>query len=249
MFFLKLKDHEQSVQQHLRALRWYVILNAILFVGCFGVSFYFSADIYHFLSIPLLNIVKLHAPEMLFIVTSLQEGFFAYVKLSATAAAMLVLPFFIWSILLFSLRALKEAHRLEIILLAGVAAPLLFYLGVLTSYGLIFHQVWHFLVLFNVHKGLNLYLKVSEFISFAISLMFWFGVIFEIPILLYILYRLSIIQYEQFRAGRRLFIVASFILAAIITPPDPFSQIIMASLLIVFYELALILMKAHSTKR
>jgi len=248
MLFFKLKDKEKELESHLLDIRKHLIFAIIVFFITFIIVFYFSKDIYNLLTKPLLKVLQDYNYSSPFIVTSLPEGFFSYIKITFFTTALIFMPVFLWQVLFYILPIVGKKIRKELIIMGGIIAPLLFGLGALFAYFFTFHAVWNFLVAFNLSRNLELYLKVSEYLSLALSIMFWFGISFELPVVLYIFFKLNIVDYNSLKKFRKIFILLSFIIAALITPPDPFSQIIMALLLIFLYETSLFIIKKSANK-
>lgn len=243
MLFFQFKDNEKAIENHLNDIRKHLISFLLIFFIIFITIFYFSNNIYNILKDPLLKTLAVYHYSNQFIVTSLPEGFFSYVKMSFFITILLLIPIFLWQVLFYILPIISKRYRKEVTLILGVFAPILFYLGVVFAYFFTFYVVWKFFVSFNLAKQLSLYLKVSEYISLSLNIIVWSGLSFELPVILYILNVLGILSYKTLKQYRKIAILIAFIIAAIITPPDPFSQIIMAIILVVLYEVSLFFIK------
>lgn len=243
MLFFQFKDNEKVLESHLNDIRKHLMFFLLIFFIIFVTIFYFSNGIYNLLKIPLVRTLSFYNYNSSFIVTSLPEGFFSYIKISFFTTILLLIPIFLWQILFYILPIFNKRYKKELVLILGVFAPILFYLGVVFAYFFTFYVVWKFFVSFNLAKELSLYLKISEYINLSLNIIVWSGISFEVPIILYILNLLGIVNYKTLKQYRKFAILIAFIIAAIITPPDPFSQIIMAAVLVFLYEISLFFIK------
>ncbi|MGV3278308.1 twin-arginine translocase subunit TatC [Rickettsiales bacterium LUAb2] len=243
MLFFKLKDHEKSLYKHINELRKHLLLVISYFMLIFIIAFYFSKNLYDVLASPLIAVLQNNNINTSFIITSLPEGFISYVKMSFFSSLFVSLPILLWQITLYLLPIIKYNSNRKFLIIATIIAPLLFYLGATFAYFFSFHVVFNFFIKFAIAKELGIYLKLSDYISLSLSIMVWIGIAFELPIILLVLNKLQILSYEQLKKARRISILIAFIIGAIITPPDPFSQIIMALILIFLYELSIFMIK------
>ena len=213
-----------------RRLLWSAVAMVILFIG----FFYVSEPIFKFLAAPL----QARTNEPL-IYTSLTEAFFTYIKLAFFAAFLIGFPFFAVQIWLFVAPGLYR-HERGAFLPFLISTPIMFYLGAAGVYYLVVPVAWDFFIAFET-EDIKLLPKVSEYLSLVMQLMFAFGLAFELPVLLTLLVRVGIVSSAGLASKRRYAIVAAFILAAVLTPPDVISQISLAVPVILLYEVAIII--------
>ena len=176
------------------------------------------------------------------------EGFFAEFKLCTHVAFLISIPFFILQIYLFIRPGLHEGEKFAVLLYACFV-PLLIILAILIVYYFVIPATWKFFLSFEKQKintlsmPIMLEAKISEYINLIIELIVGFSLAFQMPIILSLLGRLGLITRNQLVKRRKHAIVIIFIVAAILTPPDVLSQIILALPLILLYELSIILIK------
>ena len=234
-----------TVKEHFAELRTRFLYIVYFFVITSIVSYFYSQEIYYFLLEPLLNHYKDLGRSTKIIYTNLTEAFFTYIKLSLWTATFFTLPFLLTQIYKFSSPALSEPSKKHIIpyMLLSV---ILFFLGTYIAYYFVFPNAWNFFLSFENHNinntgsSITLETRVSEYLSLSLQIILAFGIAFQSPIILMIFERTGIITVDTLKSKRRIAIVIIFIIAAIITPPDVISQIVLATLMIFLYELAIL---------
>jgi sec-independent protein translocase protein TatC len=217
----------------------------------FIVCYIFAEELYTFLVYPLAQAVK--GSERRMIYTGLTEAFITYIKLSLWGGFMLALPIVSGQIWAFIAPGLyKEERRAFLPFL--IATPVLFLLGAAMAYYLVFPMAWDFFLSFEVigKEGslpIQMEARVSEYLSLAMTIIFAFGLSFELPVFLVLLARVGLITSQKLSQFRRYAIVLIFSFAAIITPPDVFSQIALAVPMMVLYEISIFGAKWAEKKR
>ena len=236
-----------TLKEHFLAFRCCLIKILCFFFLMTIVTFQFSWDIFYFLSKPLSNLAYSYGNSH-FIYTKLTEGFMTELKISFISSFFFCSPFIVYQLYKFLEPGLYQDEK-KIIIPYLFLSPLLFLLGVLLVYFVVMPITWKFFMSFQNIKpqndGMSIILeaRISEYIDLIIELFMGFGLAFQLPILLLILTKLQIINYEQLRKFRRYAVVLIFILAAILTPPDVISQIILALPLVLLYEISILLCK------
>lgn len=178
-----------------------------------------------------------------FIATHVAENFLITVKLIVGGGFVLSIPFGLYQIWRFLVPALYRHEKTfwRLILCGGI---ILFFMGAVFAHNLILPFALIFLKSFSQEDfGVKLLPSLSAYLGFYMNLIFAFALSFEFPILLLILGKLKILQSSHLKNSRRIAIVAIFIFAAIITPPDILSQICLALPLMFFYEIVIFLIK------
>lgn len=230
---------KSNLLAHIVELKKKVLYSLVFFIIAFGVSFYFVEDIFSLFT-------RILPPNQnILIFTGLTEVFFVYIKLSLFCALVFSAPVFLYNFYQFLAPGLYKNEKI-ILLPYLFFSPLLFLCGALFVYFLVSPQIIAFFSNFAGNVAgfeIKLLPKISEFYSLVIDLFLAFGLSFQLPILLSLLVDFSILEVEQLERMRRIAIVGIFCLAAIITPPDAISQIILAIPLILLYEISIILCK------
>jgi sec-independent protein translocase protein TatC len=224
---------------HLVELRQRLLYASIALAVAFAICFYLERHIFNFLAQPLANIL-LKETGRRFIYTGLTEVFFTQVKVAVFGAAVLSFPIFASQIWMFVAPGLYKNER-SAFLPFLIASPILFLIGGAFLYYVMMPFAWRFFLSYQTPGGpdtlpVQLEARVSEYITLVMKLIFAFGLSFQLPVLLTLLVRANIISADSLVKKRRYAIVAVFIFAAIVTPPDPVSQISLAIPLLLLYE-------------
>ena len=236
-------DPEESKKMplldHLVELRQRLLYASIALAVAFVISFYFGKHIFNFLAQPLADIL-LKETGRRFIYTGLTEVFFTQVKVAFFGAAVLSFPIFASQIWMFVAPGLYKNER-SAFLPFLIASPILFLVGSAFLYYVMMPFAWRFFLGFQAPGGpdtlpVQLEARVSEYITLVMKLIFAFGLSFQLPVLLTLLIRANLISSDSLVKKRRYAIVGVFIFAAVVTPPDPISQISLAIPLLLLYE-------------
>ena len=182
----------------------------------------------------------------------MQETFITYLKVSFFAAFFVSSPLILIQIWKFVAPGLYDNERKALIPYL-IVTPLLFFLGGLLVYYLIMPLAIKFFLTFETSSQINnlpiqLELKVNEYLSLIMKLIFAFGISFQLPVFLSLLARVGFIDSEYLKKRRKYVVVIIFAVAAILTPPDPVTQIGLAIPLLLLYELSIISVKIIEKK-
>jgi len=222
---------------HLIELRRRLLYCIAAIVIAFGVSYYFAENIFAFLVQPLL-----HAGQKTVIYTQLFEAFLVKVKVAFFAAMMISFPVIanqLWQFVAPGLYRKEKRALLPFIL----ATPLLFICGAALAYYMAIPMALHFLLGFQGNIGgvkQEALPAIGNYLSIVMQFLFAFGLAFLLPVLLMLLERAGIVTRKQLVGARRYAIVGATALAAVLTPPDLMSQVLLAVPLILLYEVAII---------
>ena len=230
-------------------LMWAVGALAIAFVICYV----FAEDIYAFLMQPLMEAMGNQAAHRRMIFTALHEAFFTYIKVAFFAGMMLAFPIIASQVWMFIAPGLYKNEK-RAFLPFLVVTPVLFLCGAALVYYLIMPLAWNFFLSFETPGSggtlpIELESKVSEYLSLTMTLIFAFGLCFELPVLLTLMGRVGLTSAAGLRSKRKFAIVGVFIAAAVLTPPDPISQISLALPILLLYEISIISVGIVEKKR
>nr|WP_279347172.1 twin-arginine translocase subunit TatC [Govania unica] len=218
----------------------------------FFVCYYFSNEIYQFLTRPLADALAGRVDRHM-IYTSMTEGFFTHVKVAFFASMVVSFPLVANQIWKFVAPGLYKNER-RAFLPFLLATPVLFIMGAAFVYYFIMPAAWHFFLSFETpaeHGGMAIELqpKVNEYLSLVMTLMFAFGFSFEMPVVLVLLGRAGILSADDLVEKRRYAILGIFVVAAIVTPPDPLSQIGLGLCMMALYEISILIIRVTERRR
>ncbi len=236
-------DDKLPFTSHLEELRSRLIICTVAVVLGFVISYFFAEQLFDILVKPL---QKELPPDSLLIFTGLPEAFFVYLKLSFFAGIFLAAPVLLWEIWGFVAPGLYD-HEKKYIFPFVIFSTLLFFIGILFCYFVVFPFAFKFFMGYSsdIIKPLP---SVKEYLSFSCKLLLAFGIIFELPIFILFLAKLGIVNEKMLRTQRKFAILGIFIVAAILTPPDVVSQILMAIPLMALYEISIYVAKLFGKK-
>ena len=241
----ELKGSEAPLLDHLIELRkrliYSVIAIAVIFVGCFA----FAQPLYNLLTLPFVWAAG-GVENVQMITTSPQEQFFTNMNVALFGALFLGFPFVATQIYMFVAPGLYKKERNAFIPYL-IATPIFFLAGAAMVYFIVGPMALHFFLgmqqLGDGQVRIELQTRVSEYLGFIMTLIFAFGICFQLPIVLTLLARIELINTGHLAKGRRYAIVIILALAALLTPPDPISQIGLALPMYALYELSILSVK------
>jgi len=236
-------DEKLAFTNHLEELRKRLIICACAVGLGFLVSYFFSEQIFAVLVMPLKEVLP---PDSLLIFTALPEAFFAYLKLAFFTGIFLASPVLLWEIWCFVAPGLYDQEK-KYVYPFVIFSTLFFVAGVSFGYFVVFPIAFKFFMGYSSEliKPLP---SVKEYLSFACKMLLAFGIVFELPLFVLFLAKIGIVNEKMLRTQRKYAILGIFITAALITPPDVVSQILMALPLIILYEISIFVAKYFGKK-
>ncbi len=237
------EDQESSFISHLAELRKRLIHSFIFLFIFFIACYLFAEHLYGFLVEPFAKAVRDDGVERRLIFTALQETFLTYLKVAFFTAFFVTCPFILTQIWKFIAPGLYKHEKLAILPYL-VLTPILFFLGGMLVYYLIMPLAIKFFLSFessglSTNLPIQLEAKVNEYLSLVMKLIFAFGISFQLPVVLSLLARVGIVDSQFLKTRRKYVIVIIFGAAALLTPPDPITQIGLAIPLLILYELSI----------
>jgi sec-independent protein translocase protein TatC len=237
-----LEGGKMPLLDHLIELRKRLIYSALSFLVFFGPSWYFSKTIYNILAEPLARILTEQTGGH-FIYTDLTEAFFTDLRIAFWTSICLSFPVIASQIWMFVAPGLYKNERMAFFPYL-FATPVLFITGGCLAYFVIFPVAFRFFASFQQVGGggavaVTLEPKISEYLTLVMRLIFAFGFAFQMPVLLTLMARVGLVTSAGLKRVRRYAIVGIFITAAVLTPPDIFSQCSLAVPLLILYEISI----------
>jgi sec-independent protein translocase protein TatC len=245
-------EKKMPLMEHLIELRRRIIWSLAAFFVCFIIAFVFANPIFDFLTRPLADVWEGQEGRHL-IYTALQEKFFANVKVAMFGGLVLsfvVIASQLWGFVAPGLYKKEKTAFLPFL----IATPIMFVAGASFVYYVFVPNAFRFFASFEevAHDGalaITAEPKVSEYLDLIIQLILGFGIVFELPVLLTLLVSAELLETQTLSKQRRYAYVAGFVVAAILTPPDALSMMMMAIPLVGLYEISIVIGKIIERSR
>jgi sec-independent protein translocase protein TatC len=230
-----LSDSESFIS-HLIELRDRLLKAMVALLVVFGVLFYWARDIYSFLAKPLL--AELPAGSHM-IAVEVAAPFFVPIKVTMFVSLVIALPFVLYQVWAFIAPGLYS-HEKKFAIPLVATSTVLFLIGMAFAYFIVFPVVFHFVATFTP-EGVEMNTDIQKYFDFVLALFLAFGLAFETPIAVVILTKMGIVSLKKLKESRPYVIVGAFVIAAIFTPPDVVSQLLLAFPIWLLFELGLII--------
>ena len=245
-------ENNTSFIGHLTELRTRLIKSFVFLLIAFIISYIFAEDIYSFLVKPYSEAIIENNLDRRLIFTALHEAFLTYLKVAFFASLFITSPIFLTQIWKFVAPGLYKNEK-QALLPYLIATPLLFLVGGLLVYYLVMPLAIEFFLTFESSStsssvAIQLEAKVNEYLSLIMRLIFAFGISFQLPVVLSLLARIGVIDSEYLRKRRKYVVIIIFAVAAVLTPPDPITQIGLALPLLLLYELSIVTVRLIEKK-
>ena len=229
-----LDEAQETFLSHLIELRERLVRSMVAFLIACAPALFFSSELYDLLAMPLIRSLP-QGSHM--IATGVITPFLIPMKIAFMAAFLAVLPYVLYQAWAFVAPGLY-AHEKKLVLPLVVSSTLLFLLGMAFCYFIVFGRVFAFIARF-APKSISVAPDIEAYFNFVLGMFLAFGLAFEVPVVVVVLVLAGLVSVEQLREWRGYVVVAIFVVAAIVTPPDVVSQVALALPMCVLYELGI----------
>ena len=237
-------ESQETFLSHLIELRERLVRSMLAFAIACAPMLYYSAEIYDVLAAPLMQSLP-EGSQM--IATGVITPFLIPMKIAFMAGFIAALPYILYQMWAFVAPGLYS-HEKKLVLPLVVSSTLLFLAGILFCYFIVFKRVFAFIASFAPHS-IKVSPDIEAYFNFVLGMFMAFGLAFEVPVVVVVLVITGIVTVEQLREWRGYVVVAIFVVAAIVTPPDVVSQIALAVPMCLLYEIGILVAQAVSKRR
>ncbi|MCT8608750.1 twin-arginine translocase subunit TatC [Glaesserella parasuis] len=236
-------EESQPLISHLIELRNRLLRAVICILVIFCILVYWANDIYTLLSSPLTE----RLPEgATMIATNVVTPFFTPIKLTAIVAVFISVPYILYQVWAFIAPALYK-HEKKLVYPLLISSSLLFYIGVAFAYYVVFPLIFGFLTQ-TAPEGVVMATDINSYLDFILTIFLAFGVCFEVPVAIILLCWSGVTTAEDLKEKRPYIIVAAFVIGMLLTPPDMFSQTLLAVPMCLLFELGLLVTRFYQPK-
>jgi len=225
----------ESFFSHLIEMRDRLVRALIAVLVVFLCIAFWASDLYDLLALPMMQALP-EGTKM--IATGVVTPFLVPIKVALLVSFMVALPYVLYQAWAFIAPGLYS-HEKKLVMPLVVASTILFYLGMAFCYFFVFQTVFKFVYSF-APKSITVAPDIENYLSFVMTMFLAFGVTFEVPVAVIVLVKIGFVTVEKLRETRPYVIVAAFITAAVVTPPDVVSQLVLAIPLCILYEAGII---------
>ena len=225
---------QETFLSHLFELRDRLVRSLVAVLVAFLPTFFFASELYDLVAMPMIR-TRPEGSKM--IATGVITPFFIPMKISLVVAFLLALPYVLYQAWAFVAPGLY-AHEKRLVLPLVVSSTLLFFIGMAFCYFFVFGTVFSFIAQF-APKSITVAPDIEAYFNFVLGMFIAFGVTFEVPVVVVVLVMTGMVSVEKLREIRSFVIVGAFVVAAVVTPPDVVSQLMLAIPLCLLYEVGI----------
>lgn len=238
-------EKPQPFLSHLIELRQRLILIMATWLVAFGFCYRYAQQLFEWVAVPVREALPAGS-TLVFIQAT--EPFFTYLKVAAVAALLVALPVIVWQFWMFVAPALYPGEQ-RLVLPFVLCSCLCFATGTYFGFNFVFPVIFTFLINYGIAAtGIQAMLSMSGYLSMASQLLLAFGLVFELPIFIFFLARLGVVDARWLARQRRYAILTAFVVGAVLTPPDIFSQLSIALPFILLYEFGIVIARLFGKK-
>lgn len=239
-------SEEMPLTAHLEELRKRLMIASISWLVAFLACYSVAEKLFKILSEPVQSALP-EGSSLVFIQAT--EPFFTYLKVAAVAGVLVALPVIMWQIWGFIAPALYKSEKRFAVPFV-LASCLCFGVGTYFGFFFVFPTIFTFLVKFGTGSGeINAMLSMGAYLTLSTRLLFAFGMVFELPIIIFFLARMGVVDHKWLAKKRKIALLLAFVIGAVLTPPDVFSQASIALPFIILYEVGIIVARLFGKKR
>ena len=241
-----MSDDRMPLTSHLEELRRKLIISGVSWLVAFLACYAFAEPLFDMIATP----VRAALPEgasLVFITAT--EPFFTYLKIGALAGLLVAMPVIFWQLWSFIAPGLYH-HEKRYIIPFVLVSTLCFATGACFGYRFVFPMAFKVLIEFGSGSGdLSAMLSMGSYLSLSSKLLLAFGLVFELPVVIFFLARMGIVDYKMLARNRKFALLAAFLTGAMLTPPDVFSQTALALPFIILYEVGIIVARLFGKRQ
>jgi sec-independent protein translocase protein TatC len=232
----------EDIRPHLADLRKRLMIIVGTLIVFFAICFTFHEILMHWIDDPLREVLSRY-PESKIISSQTGGAFFVAIKVSFFGALLFSIPVFLWQIWLFVAPGLYENEK-KTLLPFIFGGTTMFVIGVLFAYYVVVPYGFEFLIAFGYSANYTALINIEDYVGFFTKIMFGFGLAFELPVFSYFLALLGLIDDRMMKDFFKYAVIIIFIVAALLTPPDVITQLLMAGPLVILYGLSILIVRA-----
>ncbi len=235
-----------ALTDHLVELRKRLVISALAWLVAFMACYSYGERLFELIATPVRRALP-DGSSLVFI--NATEPFFTILKVSALAGLVVAFPVIIWQVWSFVAPGLY-AHEKRFVIPFVLFSSLCFGSGTYFGFTLVFPMIFSFLVTYGTSVGgIQAMLSMGAYLTLATRLLIAFGLVFELPIVIFFLARMGIVDHKWLAKNRKYALLVAFIVGAVLTPPDIFSQASIALPFIILYEIGIIVARLFGKKK
>jgi sec-independent protein translocase protein TatC len=239
-------DERMPLTAHLEELRRKLIISGVSWLVAFLACYAYAEKLFALIAGPVRQALP---PGTSLVFITATEPFFTYLKIAALAGLLVSLPVIFWQIWSFVAPGLYQNEKRYVIPFV-LASTLCFAGGAFFGYSFVFPMAFKVLIEFGTSTGeLSAMLSMGSYLSLSSKLLLAFGLVFELPVVIFFLARMGIVDHKMLSRNRKFALLAAFVIGAILTPPDVFSQTALALPFIILYEIGIIVARLFGKRR